>query len=45
MNEYVLLRIVVALLSVGTGISLFVFARRRDRAEQGTLSPDASGAS
>jgi hypothetical protein len=45
MNEYLPLRIVVALLSVGTGISLFVLAWRRDRAQQGTLPPDAVGAS
>ena len=45
MNEYLPLRIVVALLSVGTGISLFVLAWRRDRAQQGTLPPDVSGAS
>ena len=44
MNEYLPLRIVVALLSVGTGISLFVLAWRRDRAQQGTLPPDVSGA-
>jgi hypothetical protein len=44
-NEYVPLRVVVALLSVATAIALFVLAWRRDRAQQGTLRPDASGLS
>jgi len=44
-NEYVPLRIVVALLSVATAIALFVLAWLRDRAQQGTLRLDASGLS
>jgi len=45
MNEYVPLRVVVALLSVATAIALFVLAWLRDLAQQGTLRPDASGVS
>ena len=46
-NEYVPLRIGLALLSVAIGIALFVLAWRRDRerAPRGTLRTDASGAS
>ena len=44
-NEYVPLRIVLALLSVGTGIALFVLAWRRDRAQQGARWENASSAS
>lgn len=46
-NEYIPLRIVVALLSVGTGIALFVLAWRRDRhrAQQRARREGASSAS
>jgi hypothetical protein len=44
-NEYVPLRIAVGLLSVAIAIALFVRAWLRDRAQQGTLRPDASDVS
>ena len=44
-NGYGQLRIVVALLSVATGIAFFVLAWRRDRAQQGARCKNASNAS
>lgn len=44
-NEYVPLRIAVGLLSVAIAIALLVLAWPRNRAQQGTLRPDASGVS
>jgi hypothetical protein len=46
-NQYVPLRIGLALLSVTIGVAMFLFAwrRGRERAPRGTLRTDASGAS
>jgi hypothetical protein len=39
------MRIAVGLLSVAIAVALFVLAWLRDRAQQATLRPDASGVS